>query len=310
MVMTIPTRQYIWTANILILCLIVWSGVNLGMTLLGHGLEQQAKIKAPAAVESAKKPTLGSLRKYDAIVKGNMFSLAKKVKAPVKNDAPTSVQPVVKTKNTRLKLKGTIANQDPTESFAIIEVLKARKQQLFRVGVEMDGITLMEVGHGEVLIKENDEVTKLVLEEPQPASRSGRTRKRPLPRRSSARTSTKPSSAADGFARAMGGNRYIVSRDILNKNFADISSLMSQLNVRPFIKDGKPHGFQISSIKSGSIFNQLGVRNQDVITQLNGVNIRKPDDILGLYRQVQQLDTITMQVERRGRLITFTYSLK
>ncbi len=295
--------------HLLILGVIVWSGVNLGMTLFAYRLDDLAKEKAPVEISESLAPQSRSLREYENIVRENMFSLEPEKQAVTLKPSAESVStPVVEIRNSDLRLRGTIIGPRPSMSYAILETIKTRKQDLYRIGDQVDGAELIIVVPEEIHLRRQGTVEKLKIVEPKSAtatrSASRNTRRKAAP--PAARTKK----AGSKIAKATGRNRFIVSREILNRDITDLYSLMSQVRVQPYLKNNKPHGFQLSSIRPNGIFYQLGIRNNDVVVKLNGVAVRQPEDIMGLYRQIQELDTVIVEVERRGRPMTLTYSLR
>lgn len=307
--MTISTKHYLWMGHLLILGVIVWSGVNLGMTLFAYRLDDWAKEKAPVEISESLVPQSRSLREYENIVRENMFSLQPEKQADTQKPAAESTPaPVVEKRNLVLRLRGTIIGPRPNMSYAILETIKTRKQDLYRIGDQIDGAVLIAVAPEEIHLRRQGTVEKLKIVEPKsaPATRSA---PRNTPRRTAPRA-TRTKTPESKIARATGRNRFIVSREVLNRDITDLYSLMSQVRVQPYLKNNEPHGFQLSSIRPNGLFYQLGIRNNDVIVKLNGVAVRQPEDIMGLYRQIQELDTVTVEVERRGRPMTLTYSLR
>ncbi|MBW2092471.1 MAG: PDZ domain-containing protein [Deltaproteobacteria bacterium] len=294
------TKYYLWLAHLLILGLIVWAGVNLGTTLLAHRLEDRARDQSPVKVAANLAPRLHSLTEYETIVRDNMF--APHVKETAASTAPATVmEPEVQTEKSEFKLKGTIISKRPELSYAVLETAKSRKQDLFRTGDKAGDAELVQINPGEVLLRENGKIQRLTIVEPE---------SKPHSRYQKARTAKTVRTEKNRIAQAVGLNKYVVSREILNQDITDLYSFMSQINIQPYKKNGNPHGFRVSRIRPNSVFYQLGLRNNDVIVKLNGVAIRQPEDVMGLYQQVQELDSVTLEVERRGRPTTFTYSLR
>ncbi|MBW2059946.1 MAG: PDZ domain-containing protein [Deltaproteobacteria bacterium] len=298
--MTVSTKHYIWLAHFLILGLIVWSGVHLGATLLAHRLEDRARSQTSVKIAASRSPRLHTLTEYEAIVQNNMFALETKKSASLSAPEP-ALETETAEASDEFNLKGTIINELPELSFAILESAKSRKQDLYRPGDMVGQAELIQINPGEVLLRLHGKIQRIQIEEPKA---SPRTRYRRSASASVSRTKTSK------IARAVGLNKYVVSREILDQDMGDLYSLLSQINIQPFLKGGQPHGFRLSSIRPNSIFHQFGLRNNDVIVKLNGVVIRQPEDVMGLYRQITQLDTVTLEVERRGRPATFTYTLK
>ena len=298
--MTVPTKYYLWTAHVLILGLIVWSGVNLGTTVLAHRMEDRARDQSPVRVVANLTPRTRSLAEYEAIVRDNIFAPGMKEAGVSAQPAPVT-GPEVQADKADFKLKGTIIGQKADLSYAVLEEAKSRKQKLFRVGDMVGEAKLVQINAGEVLLQENGKLQRLTIVEPKSGRRS---LGREFPASRKLRTRT------EKIARAVGLNKYVVSRTILNKDLSDLYGFLSQINIQPYRKNGKPHGFRVSSIRPNSVFYQLGLRNNDVIVKLNGVEIRQPEDVMGLYQQIKELDNVTLEVERRGMPATFTYSLR
>jgi general secretion pathway protein C len=90
----------------------------------------------------------------------------------------------------------------------------------------------------------------------------------------------------------------------LENAFDDISTIMRQARIRPHSK-----GVSISRIRSNSIFRQLGLRNGDIITSINGEKISSVEDALSLYYGLKNGSRVTLDLERRRRPITITYNV-
>ena len=306
--MTFSAKQYLWLGHLLILGIIVWSGVNLGMTFFTHRLDDMAGEKAPIEISENLTPKSRSLREYENIVRENMFSLQpKKQTTPKQPAAAPAPKQVVEKRNPNVRLRGTIVGRQSNQSYAILETIKTRQQDLYRVGDQIDDAKLVVVAPEEIHLHRDGTVEKLKIFEAKSTPKAPTNRRNPR-RQKTAQTTPKPETSK--IAQSVGRNRFIVNREVLNQDITDLYSLMSQVHVKPFLKNNKPHGFRVSSIRPNSVFYQLGIRNNDVLVKLNGVAVLQPDDIMGLYRQIQELDTVTVEIERRGRAMTLTYSLR
>ncbi|MBW2621756.1 MAG: type II secretion system protein GspC [Deltaproteobacteria bacterium] len=305
--MTLSAKHYLWLGHLLILSIIVWSGVNLGMTIFTHRLDDMAGEKAPIEISENLAPQPRSLREYENIVRENMFSLQPKKQTTTKEPAASPApEPVVEKRNLNIRLRGTVISLQSNQSYAILETIKTRQQDLYRIGDQIDGAELVEVAPEEIHLRRDGAVEKLKIFEAKSTSSAQPPRRNPQ-RQRAPRTTPKPQ--ASKIAQAVGRNRFIVNREVLNQDITDLYSLMSQVRIQPFLKNNQPHGFRVSSIRPNGVFYQLGIRNNDVVVKLNGIAVRQPDDIMGLYRQIQELDTVTVEIERRGRPVTLTYSL-
>jgi general secretion pathway protein C len=110
--------------------------------------------------------------------------------------------------------------------------------------------------------------------------------------------------------RRLGANRWSISREELESAKDNMSQLMTQVRVTPNFTEGKPDGFKLLSIKRGSLFDRLGLRNGDVVRQINGVPLDNPQKALEFYGELEGGRSITVGILRGGREQTLNYELK
>lgn len=95
----------------------------------------------------------------------------------------------------------------------------------------------------------------------------------------------------------------------VKKSMANFSSVLKQARVVPYSgKDGT--GFQIRSIRPGSIFQRIGLINFDVIKAVNGNPLTTADQAIRLLTVFQNEREITLDVRRRGREIKLNYLIE
>ena len=55
-------------------------------------------------------------------------------------------------------------------------------------------------------------------------------------------------------------------------------------------------GLQINSIKDGSLFEEIGLNDGDVITEFNGITIDSPDQSVKIFQEFAEAETINADV--------------
>jgi type II secretion system protein C len=83
-------------------------------------------------------------------------------------------------------------------------------------------------------------------------------------------------------------------REWLQTNF---STVARQARFVPLDNSG---GMQIRSIRRGSIFEHIGLKNGDIITSVNGYTLDSPDKILAIYQKLNDAPSLSVEVNRRG----------
>ena len=95
-------------------------------------------------------------------------------------------------------------------------------------------------------------------------------------------------------------NHYVIPREDLEKQLSNLNSIATQARIVPSFKNGVANGFKLFSIRPGSIYEKIGVKNGDVIRKLNGYEINSPDKALEVYAKLKEASKIDIEIERNG----------
>lgn len=243
---------------------------------------------------------------YSVILDKNIFHAIVKETSPTKEPLAQKPVDVAQVKNLTktpldIRLRGT-AVRDGGGSFAVIEDRRARKEDLYRVGDMILGAAkLTQIFKDRVVIlrEGKKEILELFAGKEE---RKGR-------RKEVASSKSQPLVLGRGVRR-LGSNRWSISREELESAKANMSQLMTQVRIAPNFTEGEPDGFKVLSIKRGSLFDRLGLRNGDVIRQINGVPLDSPQKVLEVYEQLESGQSISLNIVRGGREQTLSYELK
>jgi general secretion pathway protein C len=131
------------------------------------------------------------------------------------------------------------------------------------------------------------------------------------PTTSNARTASESSSDLSTGIQRQSANDYQIDRNTLNSALNNPQMLQTQApEFRQSYDDGRPSGMTITSMPSGSIFSQLGIRQGDILQSVNGHQITTPQRALDLYEALQTESDVELVVLRRGRPRTLNYNIE
>jgi type II secretory pathway component PulC len=77
----------------------------------------------------------------------------------------------------------------------------------------------------------------------------------------------------------------------------------------PFERGNVVVGVKLYGVKSQSLPDQLGIRNGDMIAEVNGISTNAADGYLRIRDELQRANRIVVTLERGGRQLTLTYRL-
>jgi type II secretion system protein C len=98
----------------------------------------------------------------------------------------------------------------------------------------------------------------------------------------------------------LGPGKYAVSRAEVQQTMENPAEFFSQMRALPHFVNGKTDGFSISQVAPGSVFEQLGVQNGDLLTSIQGQPVTNPMQAMGLISAVKTASAIDLTVNRGG----------
>ncbi len=283
-----------WIADILVLSLIVYFGVDAFMTVLNSRLAPTPAMQEQA-VKLSEKPAAAArpLEDYAIITERNLFGGTSQGLAEASPEEIVLDDMPVALKSLGLKLVGTVVANKPEESSAIIEDRSTRKQEVYQEGDRVKQALIKRILRHNVVINtgRRDEVLTMVPEESK-----GKTRA--------------PERATRARRRPSAGSTIRLDREELESQMENLNELMQQVRIRPFMEGRRPAGFLVSNIKPGSLFSKMGLRNGDVIQGVNGEAITTPDQAIELYESLMEGGEIALEIKRGRRKQNLRYEIK
>jgi general secretion pathway protein C len=122
-----------------------------------------------------------------------------------------------------------------------------------------------------------------------------------------------PAAAGDGGGPGVtmvSETQYTVERSEVDGALANLSEVATQARIVPSFKNGKPNGFKLFSIKPGSIYSKIGLKNGDVLHKINGYEINSPDKALEIYQKLKDASSVSIELERRGQMKNMGYTIR
>jgi general secretion pathway protein C len=293
-------KPYFTIANLLLFAGIVYFGVS----AYGRLASPPPSLPEPGREEKASSASRDTTqrrtpRDYRVVVQRNLFNTRLDA-GPPPDISDEAIENLEQTK-LNLKLWGTATGlgRDP---FAVIEVAKERKQNLYRVGDTVDRATLKRILREKVVLNVDgtDEVLQMEIPEDRRASRSPVSRAR----RVATQERTTPTT------RRAGEQHIALDRSQVAEALENANDVIKQVRIRPHFKNGQPDGLSMTGIRPRSIFRKMGLRNGDIITSVNDEDVQNMTEAIEMFQQLGSADDMEIQIRRRGREQTLKYTLE
>ena len=285
------TARYTTIFNIVALSILLFIGVDIFYKIVSAQLNDvgiQEIVKArPSPAKGYRRPSLSS---YRAITERNIFGSLESASGEIIPSEYENLEPT----QLKLALVGTVAGSDE-DAAAFIEETDKRRQELYRVGDKVKDATLIAILEGKVVLSVDGKDEILTMKEPSSRSSS-----------STARDRNTLSRAVTPQRRSAGVTRTIRRSDIQN-SLEDVSGLLEQARIVPAPSGD---GFQISSIRSGSLFARMGLRNGDIVQGVDNRPITGTEDVVSFYQELGSASNITLDIIRNGREMSLPFRIR
>ncbi len=200
--------------------------------------------------------------------------------------------------NINYKLVGTVVSQIEKYSLAILIDNSTNTTGVYSVGDQLNDAVITGIERKRMYYKRGKKFEYLDLEEE---------RKEKVAKVQPAVSPAPPS--GEGISKIAEG-KYVVSQSELEKTLSNLNDVAMQARIVPNFEGGKANGFKIFNIKSGSIYEKIGLRNGDVIQKINGFEINSPDKAFEVYQKLKDAKAINIDINRGGSSMSFDYTIR
>ena len=212
---------------------------------------------------------------FNKLTTANIFGVSDKA-------VPQKQTKVPETK-LNLTLKGVLAAKPMSRASAIIAKGKSGKEDIFSVGDKMPGGILIKEIHPEyVVLERNGRLETLKLQKISGVAGFSRSNNR------KSSSSVRASSPAAALKE--------IRTDIL-KNPTSFGDYALPVVVK---ENGRQIGYRLQPQKKGELLAELGIQSSDVIVQINGIKLNKPQNGISALRKLSTAKNLNIVVKRNG----------
>ncbi len=296
--MKISSRHLVWV-NLVLLALVAYWGASTVSTAIAAKLTLSPEVHLsqppPPIAREPRRPA-----SYYAVINNrDIFNSTKpEVEKPPEPPKPTEL---------KLKLWGVAVHRDGS-SYCIIEDLTNHKQDLYRIKDKVPGnASVKHVEWDRVILDRDgqDEILDLVT------AQGGGGPSRPVPAVAAAPGRVAPDQQASGnpHIQQVNENQYNIDRSEVDAALDNMNQLFTQIRAVPHFDGGKSTGFRLFAIRQNSIFDNIGLRNGDIIQRINGADLNDPSKALALFQELRNERELTIEVLRNKETKVVKYSI-
>ena len=184
----------------------------------------------------------------------------------------------------------------------VVTVAKGSKTKVLGKGEQIDGFTLASAGSNYAIFTKAEKEFKLSLIK---IKSSGKSNSRPT---AVVENDEKPNSDENSIVEE-GGVKQI-KRDLLTSYTKDVDKIWKDIGISENKIAGKISGFKINFVKKGSDFEKLGLKQGDILMGLNGEELSSYGAAMGFFKDIDNVDNLTLAVDRDGATKEIEYEIQ
>ncbi len=194
---------------------------------------------------------------------------------------------------------------EPAMSFALVKT--GSEKRMVKLGDAVDGRTVESIGWDHVILAAGTERCSLRMHDVERGTTT--TEDAPVVRPMPATESTPaPSSSGPTTTNAdivkVSDTEYVIER-----GGAEAMTAMQQAFMKSArVVDGK--GIRLFKAAQSTVLGQLGLKRGDTVQTINGLAMSEPDKAIEAYGRLKTSRTVTLVVERGGKDVTITITIK
>ncbi len=157
---------------------------------------------------------------------------------------------------------------------------------VLHTGETKNNLTLLSLDVTSALVERDNRKYSLVLAGSLATASKGNNGKQPT-------TTTAPVTQGSNI-------NVTLARNDIKDELKDLNKVLQSALVSPFYKDGEYLGYRVARMKAESPLAKLGLKQGDVITRINGSELKSPEPLFGMLGQIDEISAISIDMIREN----------
>lgn len=311
-------KSYFWTFHLLVLFAAAFLLARIANAFVERALSPSAS--ALIQNQGSNGPRLGPKSKQNAIatnafLKRNLFKAEREdlvEEVPVETETETSRDnggPVdmdnCEKSSLPANLLATFVSTAPETSVAVLSGTGADETAFaYSIGDRvLENAELLAISANEVFLRHNGRCEKLAMTDAKPRTKVA-TRRPPTNSRK------KDKNSLGAGVKKTGDDEWTIPKSEIDNVLSNLNKVATQARIVPSFHNGKANGFKLFSIRPNSLYSKIGIQNGDIVQKINGYEINSPDKALEIYSKLKDASGITVDLVRRGKKKSLSYSIR
>ena len=105
------------------------------------------------------------------------------------------------------------------------------------------------------------------------------------------------------------GDRRLIDRSLITHYATNMGDIFKDIGIKDIKEGDTIKGFQVSFVRRGSHFSKLGLQRGDIIKSVNGQEINSYNAAFGIYKEIQNIENLTLVIVRDNQEMELEYEV-
>jgi len=250
----------------------------------------------------------------DPILKRNLFDSANSLSGSAQEETGTETEELRKS-DLDVQLLATAEATDPRWSTALLSA-SADPPQVYRIGDPILTAVLHDIKRPWLDIDGAHHPARIVLKRDgqlEYVDAGGKKKKKKKgKKKGKAKDKKKKSRGRHEWTgiHDQGGGKFAIDQKEVDWALGNLDKLSREARVVPNFADGATNGFKVFSIRRNSALRKMGLKNNDVLTSVNGLDLSNTEKALEIYSKLQADKHFSLELLRNGESMTMEYDVQ
>jgi general secretion pathway protein C len=204
-----------------------------------------------------------------------------------------------------LTLIGVLVSKDASSSVAVLKNEASGSVTLLKVGEKVQGLELLEISRDRAILSDGSRVFELFL------NIRAAVQTRAMPKKTAKLVAGEEDKSLNATSSAVPVEKEFFKSEIETRIRAELPKILKESQLVPHFGSGGIDGVQIVRwLPGSSLLSDIGIREGDIIKQVNEIRLDSPSALFRLQRAVLQTRHFDVLVERDGKFRRYSYILK
>jgi len=180
----------------------------------------------------------------------------------------------------------------------VVTIKKGTKTYVIEKGENIDGFVLTSAIDDYAIFTKNGKEFKLKLE-----SKSYKNYIKPIKSKKNIQKKKKETITGDETQKT-------VPRGLLTSYTKNIDKVWKDIGIGEYRENGVLKGFKVNFVKRGSDFEKLGLKKGDVLKAINGEELNSYNSAFSFYKEINNIDNLTLSIERNNQEMELEYEIE